>query len=123
MIDDGIGGSIVNVTSMIAFTTMGKLATYGMSKAAGEHLTRSLASEWARYGIRVNSLAPGYIETEINSAFFASEAGQAFVRTLPRRRIGTPSDLDGPLLLLASDASHFMTGSSINVDDGQILGK
>src|SRR3546814_12717042 len=76
-------------------------------------MTRALALEWARYGIRVNALAPGYVETNLNRDFFASEQGRALVKRIPQRRLGNPQDLDGALLLLASDASLYMTGSSI----------
>jgi NAD(P)-dependent dehydrogenase (short-subunit alcohol dehydrogenase family) len=84
-------------------------------------LTKSLALEIARYNIRVNAIAPGYIETEINSDFFKTEQGMALVKRIPQRRIGRESDLDGALLLLASDASAFMTGSIITVDGGHLV--
>jgi NAD(P)-dependent dehydrogenase (short-subunit alcohol dehydrogenase family) len=84
-------------------------------------VTKALALEWARYGIRVNAIAPGYIETEINSGFFKTEAGQAMVKRVPQRRIGAPSDLDGALLLLASDAGAYMTGSIVVVDGGHVV--
>src|SRR3546814_19915795 len=80
----------------------------------------ALALEWARYGIRVNALAPGYVETNLNRDFFASEQGRALVKRIPQRRLGNPQDLDGALLLLASDASLYMTGSSIVVDGGHL---
>jgi NAD(P)-dependent dehydrogenase (short-subunit alcohol dehydrogenase family) len=80
-----------------------------------------MALELARDGVRVNALAPGYIETEINREFLATEAGQRMLRRIPLRRFGDPSDLDGALLLLASDASRYMTGSVIVVDGGMLL--
>jgi NAD(P)-dependent dehydrogenase (short-subunit alcohol dehydrogenase family) len=83
-------------------------------------MTRALALEWARHGIRVNALAPGYVETDLNRDFFASEAGQAMIRRIPQRRLGQAEDLDGALLLLASDASRYMTGSSIVIDGGHL---
>lgn len=84
------------------------------------HLTRVLALEWARHGIRVNAIAPGYVETELNREFFATPAGQAMIKRIPQRRLGKPEDLDGALLLLASDASRYMTGSTIVVDGGHL---
>ncbi len=113
-------GSIVNVSSILSRRVAGGLMSYAVSKAGLEQMTRSLALEWARYGIRVNSLAPGYILTEMNRAHFASETGQKMIARIPQRRIGDPADLDGALLLLASDASAYMTGSSIVVDGGHL---
>ena len=95
------------------------LSVYGASKAALEHLTRSMAREWISHGINVNAINPGYIETDINRAMFRSPAGQKAVESLPRQRLGTPEALDGALLLLSSPASAFITGSTITVDDGQ----
>jgi len=83
-------------------------------------MTRNMALELARYKIRVNAIAPGYIETDINREFFASAAGQAMIKRVPQRRLGQPEDLDGALLLLASDASSYMTGSTIVVDGGHL---
>ena len=85
-----------------------------------EHLTKALALELARYRIRVNALAPGYIETELNSEFFHTEAGAQLVKRVPQRRLGKLTELDGPLLLLASDASSFITGSTLVVDGGHL---
>lgn len=116
----GHGGSIVNIASVTAFRTAGQLAAYAASKAGLVHLTRVLALEWARHGIRVNAIAPGYIETDINRAFFASPAGEAVIRRIPQRRLGRPEDLDGALLLLASDAGRYMTGTTITVDGGHV---
>ena len=82
------------------------------------HLTRALAVEWARHGIRVNAIAPGYFETDINSAFFATEQGKAMIQRIPQRRLGRLDDLTGPLLLLASEAGAHMTGSVVTVDGG-----
>jgi NAD(P)-dependent dehydrogenase (short-subunit alcohol dehydrogenase family) len=117
----GIAGSIVNIASILGERVTVGVAPYEAAKAGLLHLTRALALEWARHGIRVNALAPGYIETEINRAFFASEAGQAMRGRIPLRRLGQPEDLDGPLLLLASDASRYMTGSVITVDGGHLV--
>ena len=116
--DNGRGGSIVNIGSIAGQRVAGGLAAYAASKAGLLHLTRALALEWARYGIRVNAIAPGYIETDINRQFFATEAGEKMIRRIPQRRLGKPDDLDGPLLLLASDASRHMTGTVITIDGG-----
>jgi NAD(P)-dependent dehydrogenase (short-subunit alcohol dehydrogenase family) len=97
------------------------LLAYATAKAALIQATKALALEWARYGIRVNAIAPGYIETEMTRAFFQTEAGQATVKRVPQRRIGTPADLDGTLLLLASEASSYMTGSVVVVDGGHVV--
>lgn len=115
------GGSIVNIASILGLRVSGHVAAYSASKAGVVHLTKALALEWARYGIRVNALCPGYIETPINADFFATGAGEALVRRIPQRRLGVMSDLDGPLLLLASDASRYMTGSVIAVDGGHLV--
>jgi NAD(P)-dependent dehydrogenase (short-subunit alcohol dehydrogenase family) len=80
-----------------------------------------MALELARYDIRVNALCPGYVETELNADFFASEAGKALVKRIPQRRLGRLTDLDGPLLLLASDAGAYMTGSVLAVDGGHLV--
>ncbi len=114
------GGSIINIVSVLALRVTAQLAPYAASKAGLLHLTRALALEWARHGIRVNALAPGYIETEMNREFFASPAGEAMVTRIPQRRLGTPEDLDGALLLLASEASRYMTGSAVVVDGGHL---
>ena len=84
-------------------------------------LTAALGLEWARHGIRVNALAPGYIETEINAHFWGTDAGQAMIRRIPMRRLGQPDDLDGAFLLLATDASGWMTGVTLPVDGGHLL--
>lgn len=113
-------GSIINIVSILATRVAGNLSAYAASKAGLEHLTRAMALEWARHNIRVNAIAPGYILTDINREFFQSPAGGAMVKRIPQRRIGTPKDLDGALLLLASDASRYMTGSTIVVDGGHL---
>ena len=122
MVKDRRPGSIVNVGSLLSMRAVPGLGVYGMTKAAVEHMTQTMAREWARYDIRVNALLPGYIETEINSEHFQTPAGQKLVGKMPRRRVGEAKDLDGPLLLLASDAGDFMTGTSLEVHDGQVFG-
>lgn len=117
----GRGGSIINVASILGLRQASGLAPYAVSKAAVIQLTKTAALELARFGIRVNALAPGYFETEMNGEFWTSAAGQAMLKRVPFRRIGQPEELDGPLLLLASDASSFMTGSVIEVDGGHLV--
>ncbi len=121
MAAQGRGGSIINIASILGKRVSGQVAAYAASKAGLVQLTRVLALEWARYGIRVNALCPGYIETDLNRDFFASEAGQALIRRIPQRRLGQPEDLDGAILLLASDMGRFMTGSEIVVDGGHLV--
>lgn len=112
------GGSIVNVTSILATRLVGAVGPYCAAKAGLAHLTRSMALELARYRVRVNSLAPGYVMTEINQAFLQSDAGERLKRRIPAREFCQLHDLDGALLLLASDAGRAMTGSEIVVDNG-----
>ncbi|PWJ86583.1 NAD(P)-dependent dehydrogenase (short-subunit alcohol dehydrogenase family) [Pseudaminobacter salicylatoxidans] len=117
----GHGGAIVNIASILGHRVAGNLSAYATSKAGVIQLTRALALEWAREGIRVNALCPGYIETDINREFFSSEAGDQLVRRIPQRRLGKPEELDGALLLLASSAGSYITGSSIEVDGGHLV--
>jgi short-subunit dehydrogenase len=114
-------GSIVNVASILGVRVAGHVSAYAASKAAVIQLTKSMALEWARYGIRVNALCPGYIETPINQDFFRTDAGKALINRIPQRRLGLPKDLDAPLLLLCSDASSYMTGSTLVVDGGHLV--
>lgn len=118
---DGRGGAIVNVASILGHRVAGAVASYAASKAGVVRLTEALALEWARYGIRVNALCPGYIETDLNRDFFESEAGKALVKRIPQRRLGRPQDLDGALLLLATDAGRYITGTSLVVDGGHLV--
>ena len=115
------GGAIVNVASILGLRQGVGVTAYAASKAAMIQMTRQHALEWARHAIRVNALAPGYIETDLNRAYFASDAGQAQVRRIPQRRLGRAEELDGPLLLLASDAGSFITGSVLVVDGGHLV--
>ncbi|MGZ5032788.1 MAG: SDR family NAD(P)-dependent oxidoreductase [Usitatibacter sp.] len=114
-------GTIVNIASILGLRVANSLLAYATAKAALIQMTHALALEWARHGIRVNAIAPGYVETEINSGFFKTDAGQAMMKRVPMRRIGTPAELDGTLLLLASQASSYMTGSVIAVDGGHVV--
>jgi NAD(P)-dependent dehydrogenase (short-subunit alcohol dehydrogenase family) len=118
----GNGGAIVNVASILGHRVAPGLAAYAAAKGGLEQVTRTLALELARWGIRVNALAPGYVETDINRAFFATEAGARVAGRIPQRRIGRPEDLSGPLLLLASPAGAHMTGATLVVDGGHSIG-
>jgi NAD(P)-dependent dehydrogenase (short-subunit alcohol dehydrogenase family) len=120
MKDDG-GGSIINIASILGFMTSKMVSTYGISKAGVIHMTKSLALELARYKIRVNAIAPGYIETDLNRKFFKTKIGQDLIQKLPQRRLGDVADMDGVLSLLAGDDSLYMTGSIITVDGGHSL--
>ena len=117
------GGRIVNIASIGGMIALGRVASYCASKAGLIHLTHALARELARHDVRVNAIAPGYVETNLNRDFFASEAGKAVIEgAIPQRRLGQPKELDGALLLLASNASPFMTGSVVVIDGGHSLG-
>jgi len=114
------GGSIVNIASIGGIRQSSQVTPYAVSKAGVIQMTKQLALELARFDIRVNAIAPGYIETELSRELLASEAGELIRRRVPQRRFGKPEDLDGALLLLCSDASRFMTGSVIAVDGGHL---
>lgn len=114
----GQPGAIVNIASVLGERIIPGVAGYTAAKAGLLHLTRQMAVELARFGIRVNAIAPGYVATDINREYFASDPGQAMIRRIPQRRLGAPDDLTGPLLLLASAAGAHMTGATITVDGG-----
>jgi NAD(P)-dependent dehydrogenase (short-subunit alcohol dehydrogenase family) len=116
----GKPGSIVNIASILATGTSQGVAAYMAAKGGLVQLTKAMALEWARHDIRVNALAPGYVLTDLNKAFFETEAGHRTKARIPQRRLGELADLDGPLLLLASDASRHMTGSVVVVDGGHL---
>ncbi|MBP5855414.1 glucose 1-dehydrogenase [Marivibrio halodurans] len=111
-------GSIVNIESVLGYSVMKGVGPYCASKGGLGQLTRVLAAELARFGVRVNGIAPGYIGTDINRDFFATEAGEKLRKSIPFRRVGEPEELDGTLLLLASKAGSYMTGSTVVVDGG-----
>lgn len=109
-------GNIINIASILGLRVQSQLAAYTASKAAAIQLTRSLAIDYARHNIRVNAICPGYFETDINRDWFRTEGGQKMIKRVPFRRLGNLPELDGPLLLLASDASSYMSGSCVVVD-------
>ena len=121
MATTGGGGRIINIASILGQTATGRVHGYAASKAALIHLTKTLAIELARYGIRVNAIAPGYVETDLNRDFLAGPTGESLVKRVPLRRFARPEDLDAVLLLLASEASSYMTGSIVTVDGGLSL--
>jgi NAD(P)-dependent dehydrogenase (short-subunit alcohol dehydrogenase family) len=111
-------GRIINISSVLGSRTIGRVPAYCAAKAGLTHLTHVLAMELARYGILVNALAPGYVETDFNRAFFQTEPGKALISRIPLKRLGQTEDLDGALLFLASPASAYVTGAVISVDGG-----
>ncbi|MGZ5235149.1 MAG: SDR family oxidoreductase [Caldimonas sp.] len=112
------GGRIVNIASFAGLRVLGRIGVYAMSKAAVVHMTRAMALEWGRYGINVNALCPGYIDTEINHHQWQTDSGKKFIESMPRRRIGEPEDLDAVLVMLCANESHFVNGAVIQADDG-----
>ncbi len=116
-----VGGSIINIASILGLRQAGTVASYASSKAAAIQLTKVSALELARFGIRVNAIAPGFVKTDLTPEFFESDACQAMIKRIPQRRLGSLEDLNGPLLLLASDASSYMNGAVIAVDGGHLV--
>ena len=112
------GGRIINIASMAGLKVLPQIGVYCMSKAAVVHMTKAMAAEWGRFGINVNAICPGYIDTEINHHHWQTEQGQKLINMLPRKRVGSPQDLDALLVMLASDQSHFINGAVIAADDG-----
>lgn len=112
------GGRIVNIASMAGLKVLGQIGVYSMSKAAVIHMTKAMALEWGRYGINVNAICPGYIDTEINHHHWQTDAGHKLVQMLPRKRVGKAQDLDAVLMMLCANESHFVNGAVVAADDG-----
>jgi NAD(P)-dependent dehydrogenase (short-subunit alcohol dehydrogenase family) len=121
MIASNTRGSIINVSSVLGSAVQKGTGNYPAAKAALTHLTRCMAVEWARFGIRVNALAPGYFATDLSASYLESAQGSAMLKRIPQRRLGSPDELSGALLLLASQASNYMTGCVVTVDGGLAL--
>ena len=112
------GGRIINIASMAGLKVLPQIGAYCMSKAAVVQMTKAMAIEWGRFGINVNAICPGYIDTEINHHHWQTEQGKKLIDMLPRKRVGNAQDLDALLVMLASDQSHFVNGAGIAADDG-----
>ena len=112
------GGRIINVASMAGLRVLPQIGVYCMSKSAVVQMTKAMALEWGRFGINVNAICPGYIDTEINHRHWQTDAGKKLVQMLPRKRVGKPQDLDALIVMLCSDQSHFINGAVIAADDG-----
>ena len=112
------GARIINIASMAGLRVLPQIGVYCMSKAAVVQMTRAMALEWGRFGINVNAICPGYIDTEINHHHWETEQGKKLVQMLPRKRVGKPEDLDALLVMLACGQSHFVNGAVIAADDG-----
>ena len=112
---------IINIASIAGVKALSQIGTYSMSKAAVIRMTQAMALEWGRYGINTNAICPGYIETEINASYWETPGGQKLIEKLPRKRVGDAKDLEGLLLLLASDQSRFINGAVISADDGLLV--
>jgi NAD(P)-dependent dehydrogenase (short-subunit alcohol dehydrogenase family) len=116
--NSGFRGRVINIASVAGLRVLPQIGLYCMSKAAVIQMTKAQALEWGRYNINVNAICPGYIRTEINDEYWDTEGGQKLMQMLPRKRLGNAADLDGLLLLLASDESQFINGAVIAADDG-----
>ena len=121
MTKQGRPGSIINISSILGLRVGVQQTSYAVSKAGLTQLTKMMALELARNNIRVNAIAPGYIQSEMTEDFFNTTEGKNYMKKIPQRRYGNPEDLDGAILLLASEASSFMTGSVIPVDGGHLI--
>lgn len=121
LVKAGKPGSVINISSLLGVAVQSLQTSYAVSKAGVTHMTKIMALELMRHNIRVNAIAPGYFDTEMGGAFFATEKGQKYLKTIPSRRLGKVSELEGPLLLLASEASSFMTGTTLIVDGGHLV--
>jgi len=121
MIERQRGGSIINIASVLGSCVQKGTGPYSAAKSGVIHLTRAMALEWARYQIRVNAIAPGYYRTDMADEYLDSPAGQQLVKRIPQRRLGDPAEMDGAILMLASTASRYMTGSVVTVDGGLSL--
>lgn len=120
MVDAEVAGSIINIASILGLRVSAGTGGYAVSKAAVIHMTKVMALELARYNIRANAIAPGYFSTEMNAEMLASEQGQKIIKKVPMRRVGEYEELDGLLLLLASNRGSFMTGTVVPVDGGHL---
>lgn len=121
MVTHGLGGSIVNISSILGVRTNPGVIAYNAAKAGLDHVTRQMAAELARHRVRVNALAPGYIETDMNRGYWETPPGKALMSRVPMGRLGQEEDLDGPVLFLASDASGYVTGQIIGLDGGHTV--
>lgn len=121
MVAANSGGAIVNIASVLGLATSTGHGVYSASKAGVIQLTKHMALELSSKNIRVNAICPGYFKTEMNEAYFESEAGKAYIATFPAQRLGQMQEMDGPLLLLASDAGSFINGAILPVDGGHLV--